>query len=361
MNSSSSSSVVVDADDVDEREIGSTTITTNTNTNTNTKLNDSVMIAPGVMKPRITFGTGGGMYGKRAVVEQAVVTWLSPEVGGRSIDTAINYGNDDLVGAAITASQLPREDIFLTTKQPGPLGYVETIAALQQALVRMQTSYVDLYLIHYPNPKPDANNTNNNKTGTELRQETWKGMEEVLRRGWTRSIGVSNYKISDLQDTLEVATIPPAINQVLWNPALHEDALLDYCRHSNNNITLEAWSPLGGSQNRHGQGKHILELPLLKYIAAAHNVTTAQIVLRWILQHPGSMTLATSTTKKKHMQTDLEVFGFQLTDAEMVSISNIQNTTTTATTTTTTTTTNSSKISHKLLRYSLPSFDSVVA
>jgi len=281
----------------------------------------AAVIAPGVEKPLISLGTGGGMYGKRSVVEKAVLSWLQNGIGGRGVDTAIDYGNDDIVGVALTKSGIPREEMFVTTKQPGPIGFHETIVALKESLVRLQTSYVDLYLIHFPDPDPNHPPPAGNKSGKELRQETWRGMEEVLKRGWTRSIGVSNYKISDLQDTLEVATVTPAVNQVLWNPVSHDDSLLEFCQAKG--ITLEAWSPLGGHNSRHGE---VLDLPIMKRIAASHNITTSQVALRWTLQH--GMTLATGTNKKDHMKTDLDVFGFRLTDDEVAAISKIQNTTT---------------------------------
>lgn len=271
----------------------------------------AAVIAPGVEKPFVSLGTGGGMYGNRSVVEEAVRTWLS--IGGSGLDTAIDYDNDDLVGAALAGSGIPRERVFLTTKQPGPIGFDETIEALRESLVRLRTAYVDLYLIHFPD-LPDSND----RSGKELRQETWKGMEEVLKRGWTRSIGVSNYQISDLEDTLEIARVPPAVNQVLWNPATHDDDLLVFCQAVG--ITLEAWSPLGGHDSRHGE---VLELPIVQSIAASHGVSTAQVALKWTLQH--GMTLATGTTEEEHMRTDLDVFGFRLTDEEVASISGIQN------------------------------------
>lgn len=271
----------------------------------------AAVIAPGVEKPLVSLGTGGGMVGNRSVVEEAVMTWFS--VGGTGIDTAIDYENDDLVGAALEGSGVLRERVFITTKQPGPIGFHETVEALQEALVRLRTTYVDLYLIHFPD-LPDPKN----QSGKELRQETWKGMEEVLRRGWTRSIGVSNYQISHLEDTLEIAQVPPAVNQVLWNPATHDDQLLTFCQA--NGITLEAWSPLGGHNSRHGK---VLDLPTMKRIAASHDVSTAQVALKWALQH--GMTLATGTTREEHMRTDLDVFGFRLTDEEMASVSKIQN------------------------------------
>jgi len=271
----------------------------------------AAVIAPGVEKPFVSLGTGGGMVGNRSVVEEAVRTWLS--IGGSGLDTAIDYKNDDLVGAALEGSGILRERVFLTTKQPGPIGFHETVEALRDSLVRLRTTYVDLYLIHFPD-LPDPKN----QSGKELRQETWKGMEEVLKRGWTKSIGVSNYKISDLEDTLEIAQVPPALNQVLWNPATHDDGLLVFCQA--NGIALEAWSPLGGHDSRHGE---VLKLPTMQRIAESHGVSTAQVALKWTLQH--GMTLATGTTWEEHMRTDLDVFGFRLTDEEVASISDIQN------------------------------------
>ena len=258
------------------------------------------------------------MYGNRSVVEDAVITWLQDAaIGGKGIDTAIDYNNDDLVGTALhkvlhsntttNNNTLTRADVFITTKQPGPIGYTQTITALQEALVRLQTSYVDLYLIHFPG----------NASETELRQETWLGMEEVVRRGWTKAIGVSNYGITELQETLEVATIRPALNQILWNPVTHDDALLEYCQRYG--ITVEAYSPLGGHQSRHGE---VLALPVLQHLAVQHNLSTAQIALKWTLQH--GMTLTTGTTNPQHMHTDLDVFQFRLTDSELALISQIQ-------------------------------------
>ena len=272
----------------------------------------AAVIATGVAMPVVSLGTGGGDVGNRSVVRGAVRDWLLV-AGGRGIDTAADYDNEDLVGDALAdaaAAGVQREEIFLTTKQPGPLGYDATLASLEASLGRLRTTWVDLFLVHFPDPA----NATTPAEARQLRQDTWRAMEHLRASGKARAVGVSNFEVTHLKDVLDVATVVPAVNQVLFNPVKADMELLAFCDRWG--ITLEAWSPLGGHDSRHGE---VLNLPLMRRVAAAHGVSTAQVALRWALQH--GIVLTAGTTNPAHMSTNLDLWNFRLTDDEVAAIS----------------------------------------
>jgi diketogulonate reductase-like aldo/keto reductase len=272
-------------------------------------------LADGVAAPAISLGCGGGFVGNRSLPGPAVSTWLI-EAGGRGVDTAFDYDNNDLVGHAFKeafSAGLSRDDIFVTSKQPGPIGYEATLTSVVDSLFNLTLDYSDLHLIHFPEPQmlPAG------KTAKQMRQETWLGMEAVLEQGLVRAIGVSNFNQTHIADIMEVATVTPAVNQVLFNPVQHDMDLLAYC--DSLGIRMEAWSPLGGHDSRHGS---VLDNPLMKKVAAAHGVSTAQVAIRWALQH--GLMVTTGTSNSEHMRTDVDVYNFRLTDAELAAISELQ-------------------------------------
>ncbi|MET9296435.1 aldo/keto reductase [Streptomyces sp. NPDC003077] len=222
------------------------------------------------------------------------------EAGYRSIDTAAIYGNERGVGKAIAASGLAREELFVTTKLWNEdQGYDKTLAAFDASLDKLGLDYIDLYLIHWPTPARD------------LYVETYKAMEKILADGRARAIGVSNFQVSHLRRLMEHTGIVPAVNQVELHPGLQQSELRAF--HAEHGIATEAWSPLA-------QGAVLGDEAIVR-IAAAHGVTPAQAVLRWHLQ-TGNIVIPKSVTPARIRQ-NLDVFGFELTDADMTAIAEL--------------------------------------
>ena len=197
-------------------------------------LNSKIVLNNGVKMPVIGLGT----YlsdNEEGVVN--AVKWAL-QAGYRLIVTAATYENEEGVGKGIMESGIPREEIFVTTKLWNTdQGYDNALKAIDVSLSKLELSYVDLYLVHWPTAGDHAKGESINK-----RQETWRAMEEICKLGKARAIGVSNYTITHLEEMKKYVKIPPAINQVEFHPFLYQEELLNYCQQ--NNITFEAHSPL---------------------------------------------------------------------------------------------------------------------
>lgn len=213
--------------------------------------------------------------------------------GYRHIDTAAIYNNEEGVGEGIRESGIPREDIFLVSKVwNSEQGYDSTIKAFETSLQKLNTEYLDLYLIHWP--------------VKGKYKETWKALEELYRQGRIRAIGVSNFLQHDLEDLLTEASVVPMVNQMEFHPYLVQQDLLDFCRSKN--IQYEAWSPLM-------QGK-IFEMDVFKEMALKYKKTIAQLVLRWDLQK-GVVTIPKSS-KKQRIIDNAAIFDFSISKEDMV-------------------------------------------
>lgn len=242
----------------------------------------------GLEMPWLGFGVYQVEEGQE--VQNAVSTAL--KLGYRSIDTAAVYGNEVGVGKALKESGIPREEIFLTTKVwNDDQRKNRTLEAFQESLDRLQTDYVDLYLIHWP--------------VAGFYEETWKAMEEIYKSGRAKAIGVSNFLIPHLEDILKNSTIVPIVNQIEFHPYLVQPELLSFCQ--NNNIQVEAWSPLM-------QG-NIVSVPELQKIAEKYKKSPAQITLRWNLQH-NVVTIPKSVTPNRILE-NTQIFDFELSQTEM--------------------------------------------
>ena len=229
-------------------------------------------------------------------VEYAVKTAL--ENGYRMIDTAADYHNEKGVARGIKASGVPREEIFLTSKVANDQqGYKKTLKAFQRTLDWLQTDYLDLYLIHWPQGR--------------ISIETWKAMEELYENGRVRAIGVSNFWIHHLEHFLPECKIIPGVNQVEFHPELTQSELLKYCRSKN--IQVEAWSPIM-------QGK-VLNIPKIKAIADKHGKSPVQVVLRWDIQK-GVVTIPRSGVKEEIISNS-KIFDFQLDEKDMMEIDSL--------------------------------------
>lgn len=254
---------------------------------------DRVEVAPGVMMPRLGLGTSHalGMEAARAI-------FAAFRIGYRLVDTSANYLNEEYVGRAIAESDLAREDLFITTKLEGPdQGRRTPIPALEASLHRLGLEYVDLYLIHWPNP--------------ELTNETWSAMEEIQRRGLSRAIGVSNFEISDLEQLQQTAEMMPAVNQVRYNPIEYPRELHEYCARLG--ITMEAWAPI-----IRGQAGLVRTLA---DIARKHGKTAEQVSLRWLLQK-GVIAIPKSVHESR-LRENADLYDFELSAEEMSAIDSI--------------------------------------
>lgn len=219
------------------------------------------------------------------------------------IDTAKQYGNEKGVGDGIQAAMkndgLKRSDIFLTTKIfNGDQGdYDHVRRAFEEQLKNLQTDHVDLLLEHWP-----VDGKYN---------ETWRAMEAILKDGQARAIGVSNFNNERLADLMDHGTIVPAVNQIEFNPHIHQPEIVKFDR--DHGIKVEAWSPLGSGT--------LLKNPVVNKIADAHQKSAAQVELRWGLQH-GMIEIA-KTIHEQRMIQNMDIFDFQLTDDEMKQIDDL--------------------------------------
>ncbi|MFW9874815.1 MAG: aldo/keto reductase [Candidatus Thorarchaeota archaeon] len=260
------------------------------------KIDSKKQLNNGVKIPILGLGTWK-ISGKNAI---NVVIWAL-EVGYRHIDTAKLYNNETQIGLAIKESDISREDIFITSKVWNTdQGYQSTIKALDISLKKLNTTYVDLYLIHWPRKM--------------IRKDTWKALEKIYKEGKARAIGVSNYWIHHLQEILNSSSITPAINQFELNPFLYRKELIDFCKE--NDILIEAYCPL-----THGRK---LRHPLLAKMAKKYNKSIAQILIRWGLQH--DFIEIPKSSIKDHIVQNSKVFDFELGKEDMHKLDNIDET-----------------------------------
>ena len=217
---------------------------------------------------------------------------LALEAGYRHIDTAAQYANETGVGQAVAASGLDRGDVFITTKCGNPdHGYAQATAACHASLERLGLGPIDLYLIHWPVPSRD------------LYLDTWRAFIDLQAEGLVRSIGVSNFQAAHLERIIEETGVTPAVNQIELHPRLAQHELRRV--HARQGIVTEAWSPLARGE--------MLDDPVVTAIAAAHDRTPAQVLIRWHIQL-GNVVIPKSVTPRR-IEQNFDVFGFEL-DAE---------------------------------------------
>jgi 2,5-diketo-D-gluconate reductase A len=218
-------------------------------------------------------------------------------VGYRHVDTAAAYGNEAEVGAAIAASGVRHEDVFVTTKLwNSEQGYDSALRAFDASLERLGTGHVDLYLIHWPQPQRG------------LFLDTWRAFERIHEEGGARSIGVSNFRVEDLERLDAEAERQPTVNQIELHPRFQQDELRAW--HADHEIATEAWSPLA-------QGD-LLEDDTIATVAAHHDRTPAQVILRWHLQ-VGNVVIPKSRTPER-IRENFEVFDFELSEDDMAAL-----------------------------------------
>lgn len=226
---------------------------------------------------------------------------LALEAGFRHIDTAQGYDNESEVGQGILDSGVAREEIFLTTKVATNImreDEAEIARSIDLSLAKLKTSYLDLLLVHWP--------------VKDRVKATWQVMEEYVRSGKVRSIGVSNFNLHHLEDLLSYATIRPVINQIEVHPLMTQEENIAINR--NLGIQVQAWGPFG-------QGDiDVVGTPLLQSLAKKYGKTASQIVLRWIVQR-GLITIPRA--KPNHFAENLEILQFSLTEEDMIAINGL--------------------------------------
>ena len=250
----------------------------------------------GTTLPAIGFGTVSlrGEDGIEAM-RQAL------EAGYRLLDTAVNYENEREVGEAVRRSGLSREEVRITSKVPGRHhAYDDAVASVRGTLERLATDYVDLQLIHWPNPSRD------------LYVDAWRALVDLREQGLVRSIGVSNFTADHLDRIIDATGVAPSVNQIEVHPLFPQVEM----RRANEErgIITESWSPLGKRQ------APLSEQPV-QAAAEAHGVTPGQVILRWQVQL-GNLPIPKSATPSRQRE-NLDVFGFELEDAEMEAITSL--------------------------------------
>jgi 2,5-diketo-D-gluconate reductase A len=251
----------------------------------------------GNMLPALGLGT----YGLRGADGIASIV-SAIESGYRLLDTALNYKNEQEVGEGIRASGVDRSDLIVTTKLPGRHhGFDEAIASCEESLGNLGLDWIDLYLIHWPNPR------------LEKYLDTWRGMIALRERGLVRSIGVSNFTEPMLTRLISSSGVTPTVNQVELHPYFPQDALRAF--NDDHEIRTESWSPLA---NR----SELLQEEVIREIALVHEVTPAQVVLRWHVELEATPIPKSADAERQRENAD--VFGFELTEDQVDAITALE-------------------------------------
>jgi len=248
----------------------------------------AVLLVGSVAMPLVGFGTwqARGRRGYEAI-QRAL------DVGYRLIDTATIYGNEAEVGRAVRDSGLSRQAVFVTTKLP-PDNAGRERQTIETSLRTLQMDYVDLWLVHWP-PRGQAS------------PDTWRRFLEVREEGLARSVGVSNYSTAQIDELIASTGEAPSVNQVRWSPMRYDAKRLADSRERG--VALEGYSPLKGTD---------LSAPALVEIAQAHEVTPAQVVLRWHVDH--RVIVIPKSTTPQRIQSNFDIFGFTLSEDEIARI-----------------------------------------
>jgi diketogulonate reductase-like aldo/keto reductase len=256
-----------------------------------------VTLNNGIKIPQLGLGVWNIREGKDVI--DAVSTAI--ETGYRSFDTAAVYGNEHGVGAAIAQSNIPREEIFVTTKLWNTYhGYDSALGEFEKSRQELGLEYIDLYLIHWPVSPP------------KVIAETWWAFEKLLSEGLVKAIGVSNFSRQNLDDLLSTSEIPPAVNQIELHPYLNQKQLRDYCDKLN--IHVESYSPIM-------RAGIVLDDPAINKIAKKHDRTPAQVILRWHIQH--GLIVIPKSADPGRIKENFGIFDFELAKYELNEIDSL--------------------------------------
>lgn len=264
---------------------------------------DCYRLINGVEIPCLGFGTWQTPDGDVA----ASSVRCALQSGYRHIDTAQAYGNEESVGRGIRESGIAREDIFVTTKLWNTNhSYDLTMASFEESMRKLGLEYLDLFLIHWPNPIAFRDHWQ------KANAESWKAMEELYKAGRIRAIGVSNFRPHHLEELAKTAEIMPMVNQIRLCPGDTQDEVVSYC--CEHDMLLEAYSPLGVGR--------IFSVPEMQELAEKYQRSIAQICIRWSLQR-GYLPLPKSVTPSR-IQENLQVFNFDLDEADIQRIADLK-------------------------------------
>jgi diketogulonate reductase-like aldo/keto reductase len=242
------------------------------------------VLADGNRMPMLGLGVWQVPNGPKCV---NAVRWAL-ELGYRHIDTAQAYGNEESVGRALRESGVPREEVFITTKfYPA---HKDPVLEAEQSRRRLGVDQIDLYIIHWPAGGP---------------LWAWPGMERARELGYARSIGVSNFDVSELERVIGAAAVAPAVNQAQFNVLKYRRALLAACLERG--VALEAYSPLG-------TGRHLSEQTVGR-VAGSVARTPAQVLLRWCVQH--GLPVIPKSTHRERIEENAQIFDFELSEEDM--------------------------------------------
>lgn len=257
---------------------------------------DPVTLNNGIRMPVAGFGVF--QIPDPAECERAVVDAIGS--GYRLIDTAASYLNEEAVGKGLRASGVPRDELFVTTKLwVQHAGYERTRQAIDDSLRRLRLDHLDLYLIHQPFGDVHG---------------SWRAMEEAVRAGKLRAIGVSNFQPDRLMDIIAFNELPPAVNQVEVNPFHQQAEALGFMR--GNQVQAEAWAPFAEGRNNLFADETLVD------IGRKHRKSVGQVVLRWVVQR-GIVVLAKSV-RQERMAENLAIFDFALDDDDMARIATLE-------------------------------------
>lgn len=265
-------------------------------------ITDTFKIYNGAEIPCMGLGT---WQSKDDTATVAVLSALA--LGYRLIDTAAAYGNEKGVGAGISQSGLKREEIFVTSKlRNADHGYKATLDAFDLTMEKLGLEYLDLYLIHWPNPVQFRTHWEAATAGT------WAAFEELYKKGKIKAIGVSNFMPHHIDTLMKTAKIKPMVNQLKLCPSVTQPEAVEYCRK--NGIVVEAYSPFGTGG--------IFKVEEMRRLADKYGKTIGQICLRWCLQK-GFVSLPKSANPMR-IKENTEIFDFELTDKDIDLISNLK-------------------------------------
>lgn len=237
-------------------------------------------------------------------VESIINTAL--EVGYRHIDTAVAYGNEEAIGNAIAASDIKREDLFLTTKIWNThRGYHLVMQSFEESLQRLQTDYVDLLLLHWPEKTSTEN-------WEEINASSWKALEQLYLSGKAKAIGVSNFMLVHLNSLLKKSFIKPMVNQIEYHPGYLQEEIVTFCKEYG--IEVQAWSPIGSGR--------LLQHPLLRDLAQKYHISVAQLCIQFAIQN--GLVVLPKSTNPENIKNNLHLPKFTIDEHDMALINNME-------------------------------------
>ncbi len=249
--------------------------------------------------------TGFGTY-KLKDGNNAEVFEMALKAGYRYFDTASFYENEEVLGRVLKESQIPREELFLASKVwKTEMGYEGTKEACKRSLQRLQTEYLDLYLIHWPIPSADC------ADWKKLDVDTWRAMEELQKEGKVKAIGLSNFLPHHIDNILEHCTIRPVVDQLELHPGYMQEAAINYCWKQD--IAVQAWSPVARGR--------VFENPLLVSLADKYQTSVPQICLQYLRQR--NILIVPKASSLERMRENLAEATFKLEREEMQKITSM--------------------------------------